>query len=190
MGPPTRCAGGNKLMAATGHKRRIPMTVTFLEMNAKLSAPPPPQPARTKVALLRCEKPPVHFYRYLYDTIGAEYYWVDRKKLSPDALAEVIHHPLNQLFVMYKDGSPAGMAELDLRKPGTTNISYFGLMPEAIGKRLGYFFLYHTCVNAWLEPIGRLTVNTCTLDHPRALSLYQRLGFTAYSREERFVELP
>jgi hypothetical protein len=28
------------------------------------------------------------------------------------------------------------------------------------------------------------------LDHPRALPLYQRLGFTPYSREERFVELP
>ena len=23
-------------------------------------------------------------------------------------------------------------------------------MPEAIGKRLGFFFLYHTCINAWL----------------------------------------
>ena len=176
-------------MAQPGSKRRIPMTVTFLEMRAKLSALPPPQP-RGKVALLRCEKPPVHFYRYLYDTIGADYYWVDRKKLSPEALAEVIHHPQNHLFILYKDGNPAGMAELDLRKAGSTNISYFGLMPEAIGQRLGYFFLYHACVNAWLEPIQRLTINTCTLDHPRALPLYQRMGFTAYSREERFVEIP
>ena len=38
-----------------------------------------------------------------------------------------------------------GFAQAD----GTANISYFGLMPEAIGKRLGYFFLYHTCINAW-----------------------------------------
>ena len=190
MGRPSGGTGGLQLMAATGTKRRIPMTVTFLEMTAKPSALPPPQPARSKIALLRCDNPPVHFYRYLYDTIGEDYYWVDRKKLSPEALAQVIQHPLNQLFVLYKDGNPAGMAELDLRKPGHTNISYFGLMPEALGKRLGYFFLYHTCINAWLEPIQQLTVNTCTLDHPRALPLYQRMGFTAYSREERFVELP
>ena len=176
-------------MAAPSPKRRIPMTVTFLEMVAKPSALSPPQP-RGKVALLRCEKPPGHFYRYLYDTIGNDYYWVDRKKLAPEALDEVIHDPLNQLFVLYTDGNPAGMAELDLRKPGLCNISYFGLMPEAIGKRLGFFFLYHTCVNAWLQPIQRLTVNTCTLDHPRALPLYQRMGFTAYDRQERFVELP
>ena len=90
------------------------MTVTFLEMNAKPTRLPPPQP-RGKVAFLRCEKPPVHFYRYLYDTIGDDYYWVDRKKLTPEALAEVIHDPLNQLYVLYTDGNPAGMAELDLR---------------------------------------------------------------------------
>ena len=84
--------------------RRIPMTVTFLEMNARPTALPPPQP-RGKVALLRCEKPPVHFYRYLYDTIGADYFWVDRKRLTPDKLAEVIQDPLNLLYVLYADGS-------------------------------------------------------------------------------------
>jgi len=176
-------------MSAKGtSKRRIPMTVTFLEMSAKPSVLPPPQP-RGKVALLRVEKPSTHFYRYLYDTIGKDYYWVDRKRLDSDALALVIQDPLNRLFVLYIDGAPAGLAELDLRKAGAANISYFGLMPEAIGRRLGYFFLYHTCVNAWLEPITRLTVNTCTLDHPRALPLYQRMGFTPYDRQERFVEL-
>ena len=174
---------------ASASKRRIPMTVTFLEMNAKPTALPPPQP-RGKVALLRAEKPPTHFYRYLYDTIGNDYYWVDRRKLSPEALTPVIHDPLNQLFVLYTDGSPAGMAELDFRQTGLCNISYFGLMPETIGRRLGFFFLYHTCINAWLQPIERLTINTCTLDHPRALPLYQRMGFRPYDRQERFVELP
>jgi hypothetical protein len=188
MGKPAGGAGCNRVTAASS-KRRIPMTVTFLEMSGKPTALPPPQP-RGKVALLRCERPPIHFYRYLYDTIGNQYYWVDRKKLTSEGLVEVIHDPLNQLFVLYTDGNPAGMAELDLRNAGVCNISYFGLMPEAIGKRLGFFFLYHTCVNAWLSPIQRLTVNTCTLDHPRALPLYQRMGFTAYDRQERFVELP
>jgi GNAT superfamily N-acetyltransferase len=168
--------------------RRIPMTVTFLEMTARPTIPPPPQP-RGKVALLKSEKPPVHFYRYLYDTIGAEYFWVDRQKMAPQALAEVIGDPRNQLYVLYTEGNPAGMAELDFRKAGTCNISYFGLMPEAVGRRLGSFFLYHCAMNAWAEGIQRLTVNTCTLDHPRALPLYQRLGFVPYSREERFVEL-
>jgi GNAT superfamily N-acetyltransferase len=81
------------------------------------------------------------------------------------------------------------MAELDFRDVSTANLAYFGLMPDYIGRKLGYFFLYHTAVNAWAKPISRLLVNTCTLDHQRALPLYQRMGFVPYSREDRFIEL-
>jgi GNAT superfamily N-acetyltransferase len=165
------------------------MTVTFLAMDARPSVLPPPQP-RSKIAILRAENPPVHFYRYLYDTIGDPYYWVDRRKLTDGELAKIIQHPQVELYVLYLEGSPAGMAELDLRDAAAGNLAYFGLMPEAIGKRLGYYFLYQACALAWSKPISKFLVNTCTLDHPRALPLYQRLGFVPYAREERFIELP
>ena len=164
------------------------MTVTFLEMTAKPSAIPPPMP-KGKIAFLRAENPPVHFYRYLYDTVGGKYFWVDRRKLSDDKLAEIVQAPSTHIYILYTDGTPGGMAELDFRADGSANIAYFGLMPEAQGRHLSFFFLYHTCMNAWTHPITRLTVNTCTLDSPRALPLYQRMGFSPYSREERFVEL-
>jgi GNAT superfamily N-acetyltransferase len=172
----------------TAPKKIIPMTVTFLEMRAKPLALPPPQP-KGKVAILKCENPPLHFYRYLYNTIGGPYYWVDRKKMDDAALSVILRDPKVELYVLYADGNPAGMAELDFRDPTIGLIAYFGLMPEYIGKRLGYYFLYHTVANAWSRPIKTLLVNTCTLDHPRALPLYQRMGFTPYSREERQVEL-
>src|SRR5882757_183766 len=98
MGRTARSTGGDRLMAKLA--RRIPMTVTFLEMNARPNALPPPQP-KGRIALLKADKPPTHFYRYLYDTIGEGYYWVDRKKLAPAALAQVIHDPLNLIFVLY-----------------------------------------------------------------------------------------
>ncbi len=60
--------------------RRIAMTVTFLEMTAKPAALPPPSP-RGRHAILRAEKPPPHFYRYLYDPIGDKYFRVDRPKI-------------------------------------------------------------------------------------------------------------
>ena len=164
------------------------MTVTFLEMTAKPAVLPPPLP-KGKVAILRAENPPVHFYRYLYDAIGSGYKWVDRKKKSDEDIAEIIHDPLVELFVMYVDGNPGGMAELDFRDNTAAQLAYFGLMPEYIGRKLGYFSLYHAVMNAWSRPIPKLLVNTCTLDHPRALPLYQRLGFTPYAREERFIEL-
>lgn len=168
--------------------KRIPTVVTFLEMKARpsLLAPLP----KGKIAILRAESPPVHFYRYLYDTIGGAYHWVDRKKLSDEGLAALLATPAVELYVLYVDGCPAGMGELDFRKEGACNLAYFGLMPEYVGRGLGFFFLAQTVELAWSRPIRRFTVNTCTLDHRSALPLYQRVGFVPYSREERFIDLP
>jgi GNAT superfamily N-acetyltransferase len=170
-------------------KKRVPMTVTFLEMRAKPSVLPPPQP-KGKIAILRAEKPPVHFYRYLYNTIGEPYLWVDRRKLTDEALKTVIHSPQVELYVLHVDGCPAGMAELEFKDAAAGQVAYFGLMPDFVGRKLGYFFLYHAVSIAWSRPISSLLINTCTLDHPRALPLYQRMGFVPYSREERYIELP
>lgn len=176
-------------MNAKNSPKRIPTTVTFLEMAARPTVPAPPQPPG-KIAMLRAEQPPVHFYRYLYDAVGRNYYWVERRKLKDSALAAYLADPDVHFYVLYVDGCPAGMSELDLRNPALALLAYFGLIPDYIGRRLGHYFLHQTVLNAWTSPIGTLRVNTCTLDHPRALPLYQRVGFTVYAREERYIILP
>jgi hypothetical protein len=82
------------------------------------------------------------------------------------------------------------MIEFDFREASVGQICYFGLMPQFIGRRIGPWFL-HQCVElAWSQPIKRLLVNTCTLDHRRALPTYQRAGFIPYARAERTVIVP
>jgi len=169
--------------------RRVPMTVTFLEMKQRPAGPVPPTP-RGKIALLRAEHPTVHFYRYLYDTIGEDYVWVERRKIDDTALAQILADPAVELYVLYVDGAPAGMAELEFSDTKVARLAYFGLMPEVLGRGVGSYFLYQTCAIAWGREINRLLVNTCTLDHPRALPMYQRVGFVPTSREDRFIELP
>lgn len=165
------------------------MTVTFLEMTQRPPGPVPPIP-RGKIAILRAEHPTVHFYRYLYDVIGKDYLWVERRRVADAPLAKILADPGFELYVLYADGAPAGMAELDFSRMPTARLAYFGLMPEALGRGLGGYFLYQACAICWGQPINRLVVNTCTLDHPRALPLYQRVGFVPYAREERYVEVP
>jgi len=58
--------------------RELPAIVTYLGMEARPKAPPPPPPL-LRTALLKCEHPPVHFYRYLYDTVGQPYFWAERR---------------------------------------------------------------------------------------------------------------
>ena len=170
--------------------RELPATVTYLGMEARPKGPPPPPPPLLKTALLKCEHTPVHFYRHLYDTVGQPYFWVERRLWSDEKLKAFLADDKIVLYVLYVGGAPAGMAELDFREAGIGQISYFGLTPDFIGRRIGPWLLHQTIELCWAEPIKRLLVNTCTLDHRKALATYQRAGFTAYARAERIVLVP
>ena len=52
----------------------------------------------------------------------------------------------------------------------------------------GPFLLREAITMAWSREINRLIVQTCTLDHPRALPLYQRFGFSPCGQEEVVLE--
>ena len=154
---------------------RVAVTVTFLRMDR-----PPPDPARplpADAALLRLPRPTVAFYRFLYETVGAPHLWWLRRSLTHEALAGILADPATSIHVLYRDGEPAGFFELDARGRPTVNLSYFGLMPHAVGLGLGGAFL-RAAIDAALDSGGRaITVNTCTADHPRALPGYLRAGF-------------
>jgi GNAT superfamily N-acetyltransferase len=164
-------------------------TVTYLAMDAKPKAPAPPAPL-LKTAILKCDNPPVHFYRYLYDTIGRRYFWVERRLWNDDRLKAHLSGPTLALYVLYLGGVPAGMAELDFRDTGIAQIAYFGLTPEFTGRRIGPWFLHQVIEICWAGTTKRVLVNTCTLDHRKALVTYQRAGFVAYARSERIVLVP
>lgn len=166
----------------------IPVTITYLEMNARPVLPPIHPDPKLKLALMRAEQPTIAFYRYLYDTVGRDWLWIDRKKLNDGQLANIIHDDKVKIFVLYSRGVPAGFSELDFRKGREANVNLFGLMPEFTGKRLGRYFINWTIEEAWQNDIRRLTINTCTMDHPAALPLYQSAGFVPYARQETKVD--
>ena len=165
-------------------------TVTYLEMTERPKMPPVPPPARTKVALLRATQPTIAFYRFLYDRVGAAWLWWERRVMDDLALAAIIHDDRVEVYVLYVDGVPAGFAELDRREGPDITLTFFGLMPEFIGLGLGPFLLHSAIDIAWSYQPKRLLVNTNTLDHPRALPLYQRLGFHPIRRQEEEVVDP
>ena len=95
-----------------------------------------------------------------------------------------------EIYVLYADGAPAGFAELDRRSRGEIELAYFGMMPFFIGRGLGRYLLAWAIERAWSYEPERLAVNTCTLDHPKALPLYQQLGFKPYKQEHRVIDDP
>lgn len=163
----------------------IGYSVTFLEMSVRPSRARPRPPALPGLALMRAEEPPLHFFRYLYDMVGRDYEWTDMHALSDADLAAFLRHEEVSLHVALTHGWPGGFAMLDFRARPTCDVSYFGLAPEAIGRGLGDWLLGETVHMAWDQGAEKLTVNTCSLDHPRALGLYQSWGFAPTRREER-----
>lgn len=162
-------------------------TVTHLDMHAEPRLPTVATPPG-KFALMRVEKPPVHFYRYLYNTIGRDYFWVSRRNLSDEALCTIIHNDDVEIYVLWLNGAPVGFTEIDFRMMPDADLCFLGIMPEFIGKGIGRFLLCEAIRIAWSRGPERLTVQTCTLDHPRALRLYQRHGFNAYAQSSAVIE--
>ena len=85
--------------------------------------------------------------------------------------------------MLYAKGVPAGMAELDRREVDEIRLTYCGITPEYIGRGLGKYLLQAAIEIAWSYGPKRFWLNTNTLDHPRALGFYQRMGFTVYKQE-------
>jgi GNAT superfamily N-acetyltransferase len=167
---------------------RVTVTVTFLRMDRPPAAPSPGLPSDHQV--VRVEKPTVGFYRYLYDTVGADYVWWLRRTMSDGELAALLRDPAVSINVLYNGGQPAGFYELDGRGWPDMNLSYFGLMPHAIGTGVGFPFLRHAVDTVWREGPRGMTVNTCTADHPRAMPTYLRAGFRTLRQVRELWNVP
>jgi ribosomal protein S18 acetylase RimI-like enzyme len=163
--------------------------ITYLEMHERPSLPRVPAPIGVKLALMRAEDCTVSFYRYLYETVGTPWLWYERRLWSDEALKAQIRKATTEIFVLHVGGVPAGYFELEAAAQ-ETELCYFGLIPEFIGRGLGPFMLQTAIDRAWERPIARLWVHTRTFDHPKALGHYQRAGFVVYARRELRFEDP
>jgi GNAT superfamily N-acetyltransferase len=159
---------------------------TYLQMFAPSERIVPPP--REGLAIIHARKPTVSYYRFLYDTVGRDYDWTSRKKLSDAELAALLRDPRLEVHVLMVDGVPAGFAELDRRIEDEIELVQFGLMPEFIGQGLGWYFLQWTIDRAWSYSPRRFWLHTCTKDHPVALPNYLKAGFVVYKEEIKVEE--
>ena len=157
-------------------KGHVGAVVTYLEMKARPPAAPIP------ASPLRLERPgriePAR-YRDLFARVGARWLWFSRLAMSDSELLA----QLGEVHVAVgPDGADAGFVELDFRTPGLCQIRFLGLVPALAGRGHGRWLFAETLARAWAPGVGRVTVHTCSLDHPAALPAYLRAGFTAYAR--------
>jgi len=167
----------------------VDVTITYLEMEhpAMLRA----APAVRQDAVLEREQPPspataARFYR----DVGLAYHWLDRAHWTDAQWRDDLAPAGTELWVLRVAGAEAGFFLLTLPAPRTREILYLGLLPGFEGQGLGAHLLRCAVERAWEAGADRVTVNTCTLDHPRALPNYLARGFEIVRTRTERRELP
>lgn len=167
--------------------KTIPTQTSYLEM---LAAPEgAPHEAPCELELTEHAALPIPVYRELYDAIGSDFLWINRKLMSDTELAAKIHAAGTSLWTLDIDGTAAGFVEIDFGTSGEAEIVYFGLRPEFHGRGLGRYFLDWVIRHCWSRPIERLWLHTCDLDHERALGNYLQAGFVKYDEKTVYQRL-
>lgn len=154
----------------------VATVVTYLEMRE----PPPPR-SRDPLPLDAIGADIVR-YRALYRAVGESWLWFGRARMTDHALATILSDPDVEALALTEAGRDIGLLELDWRQPGEVELSYFGLVPEAVGRGRGRLLMDEALRRVFSRPIRRFWVHTCTFDHPGAVDFYRRSGFRPYAR--------
>jgi hypothetical protein len=114
-----------------------PTTVTYLAMDAPFpkSGDAVTWPPGTQ--FLSLDQMPLDDYRKLYDSVGRDWHWVNRRHLTDAQLAGIIHHPATQIRVLHRGPKPIGFVELNMKQFPEVEIVFIGLVRLEIGLGLG-----------------------------------------------------
>jgi ribosomal protein S18 acetylase RimI-like enzyme len=168
---------------------QVEVTTWYLEMldSGQLR---PSSPGDYPLRIERVQIPSPSFSRFLYTSVGGDWYWLDRLSWSYDRWLHYLDRPEVQTWVAYISGTPAGYVELEAQPNQAVEIVYFGIMPQFIGQRLGGYLLSVGVERAWAMKAQRVWVHTCSLDGPYALANYKARGFQIYKQETHLEDIP
>jgi GNAT superfamily N-acetyltransferase len=159
---------------------KLAAVVTYLEMTER-----PPGAGRTAAGAWRVrkvERPDVNWYRELFRKVGEDWLWFSRLRLSHEELAAIVHDERVDVFALEHEGEDQGLLELDRRRFPEIELAFLGVTADLLGRGAGRALMELAIAEAWRHEPEKLTVHTCTLDHPKALGFYLKCGFRAVQR--------
>lgn len=141
-------------------------------------------PVNSQLLIMECEVRQYRVNHFMYQFVGEPWLWTDKLQWTADQWQQYVERDNFRTWIAYFKGSIVGYYELEQDENGKTQIAYFGLVPEFIGRGFGRELLSHSIRSAWDWPGTRyLWVHTCNLDHPHALDNYLARGFRKFKEE-------
>ena len=130
------------------------------------------------------EKPNFQLNKFFYKEIGKKHRWVDRLVWSDKNWNDYLNTAGISTFILKYDKDLVGFFEQIYHKNNfETEIAFFGILEEYIGKKLGSYLLSEAIKKSFEFGSKRVWVHTCSLDHKNALSNYISRGMQIYKTE-------
>ena len=139
---------------------------------------------KKKKLLINKINPDFQLNKFFYKQVGKKHRWVDRLSWSDEKWIKYISNKNLDTYLITEKEDLVGFFEL-LYNPELkeTEISYFGLLEEYIGKGIGGYALSEAIKKSFEKNIKRVWLHTCTLDHPNALKNYIARGMKVFRKE-------
>lgn len=129
--------------------------------------------------------------RETWTRIGAPHGWTRRAAWSDAEWLARVSPPEVHAWLARVGGEVAGYLELEAEADRSVGITFFGLVPEFVGKGFGGAFLTEATRLAWSmmsldgASTRRVWLQTSSGDHPHALPNYEARGFRVFRRRRK-----
>ena len=122
--------------------------------------------------------------KFFYKNIGKNCQWVDRLVWSELNWSEYISDERLSTYILKDKDEIAGYFELLFNcDKKESEIVYFGILEEYLGKKLGGYLLSAAIKYSFTMGHSRVWVHTCSLDHKNALNNYLSRGMKIFKSE-------
>jgi ribosomal protein S18 acetylase RimI-like enzyme len=122
--------------------------------------------------------------KFFYKNIGKNCQWVDRLVWTDSIWMDYISNEKLSTYIFKDKDEMAGYFELLFNQNSNeVEITYFGILEEYFGKKLGSYLLSEAIKISFALGSQRVWVHTCSLDHKNALSNYLSRGMKIFKSE-------
>jgi GNAT superfamily N-acetyltransferase len=163
-------ANACQFLEMTSPQRRA----TTLPSGVGLAQIPPDQPDR---------------FRALFRAVGEPWLWASHLGKSDAEIVAMLSDPAMETLAVVRDHTDIGLIQLEHGVFEGSELVYFGLVPDEIGRGLGRRLIDEAIARAFARS-QRLWLHTCNFDHPKALAFYRSAGFRLYATGFQVLDDP
>ncbi len=109
------------------------------------------------------EKPDPSAYLSLYNEIGATWNWYNRRMINEKELEQILNNPKTIVYQYYSNDQLIGFGETFRHDTTNTELVYFGLKMDFLGKGHGKAFFHQLINETFTTNTKRIWLHTCEL---------------------------